>query len=134
MEKLIYKEVIKSIGNIVIYPMGVEYIDDEYSDYDFKTKELSNRIKSERPYYREAKQNLRYWKKGLRILIKIAKKGPGAMERIANGYHGNGSKSSIDYFWRLYRTISNDDLIEMGKTGKYPCITSYVDGTYTYTL
>ena len=141
IEKLTFAEVIKEIRVIHMWPGGVEYIADEWTQFQFESKrpyfnngETKEEIKSYREMYSSANKNLAKWKKGLRILIKIAKKGPGAFERIGNAIHGNGAKSNIDYFWKLYRTISTDDIIKMGELNKTPQITSYVDGSYDYSF
>ena len=133
MKKLTYKEVVSDLSVIHMSPGGVEYISNDVEE-DFMPKNVGSYDKELRDMYREANANLRLWKKGMKALIKIAKKGPGAFTAMANSVHGNGPKDAIDYFMKLRYTITSDDIIEMGRSGKTPMITNYVDGSIDYQL
>lgn len=166
MEKLTLSEVIKEVRVIHMSPGGWEYIAEKEQyftgPYDYKrepkyrwvfpVKRSWNRdlswleTKEEKKQYlagmREANCNLAAWKKGVGMLIKLAKEGPGAMDQMAWAYTGNGPLSpkdkekqmAIKYFWRLYNNTSNDKIILMGKTKNtpdavHPVYTNYVDGS-----
>jgi hypothetical protein len=143
-KKLTYSNVIKEMHVIHMSPCGVEYIaEDPYGEekYDFFPKHFSNwnnyskeDVKYYKQMYRDANKNLNLWKKGLRRVIKMAKQGPGGMDKMAWGYTGNGPKSLWEYFWKLYYEL-REDLIEMGENSKsFPVITHYVDGSSTHSM
>lgn len=147
MEKLTYNNVVEKLS-IIHTNHGVEYIASENYDgkIDFQTKSCDKRYWKENGYtkeeisdmaemYREANKQLSSWKKGVRKLIKFAKKGQGTIDQMANSYTGNGPKDNIDYFWKLYKTISNENIIKMGEDkNSFPIITSYVDGSFDYQM
>jgi len=132
MEKLTYSNVIQTLGNICVSPSGIQFLaeEDYEGKFDFKSTRLSQREKDLREMYREGNQNLATWKKGLKKLIKIAKKGPSAMDHMAGAYTGNGCKSNIEYFWKLFKNINNDDISKLGTTNDPLTITGYVNGEF----
>ena len=134
MKKLTYKQVVSGMRHISLYPGGVEYLIGEGRETDFIPKQIGRIEKEYRQMYREANRNLALWKKGVRVLIQMANHGPGAFAMMAKAYTGNGSSDNLGYFYSLYRLISQEDLITIGRTGEPPMITSYVDGSYDYYL
>jgi cytochrome c oxidase assembly protein Cox11 len=132
MGKLTYHNVVEGIKVI--------HLGDGFFEYQLDDVIVGTKIKQDfspkknRPEAKDANKKLVLWKKGLRMLIRIGNEGPRAFEVLGNAVHHNGPKNNTEYFWRLYKTVSTEDIIKMGETGNTPVFTSYVDGSYDYTL
>jgi len=147
LSKFNYSNVVKSIGHVCIWPGGVEYlVEDVYDEgkFDWRSKPTYNsywdgcgytkeEIKNMQVMYREANGNLGMFKKGLRVIIKAAKKGPGAMAMMAKAHTGYGPSNVWDYFMSLYRLFPTEVICEIGERKEMPMITSYINGSYDYT-